>query len=304
MGKIRCRAHRRGHRCDQHHRRPRTVPPVDGQDRRGNRPVQDRPFVPQGQGDRSGIRFPAVHPPLVHLGRYGCFARIRQGQIRGSAPTRSGSLAHPRSTHRQSADGLERIRVGTLARQERQRDHHHHHRKPRPDGYPHRRLDHHRAGHDPLRPHIPAHARHGHPHDARHRQLLRRVQRTVCRLARRKGRDRRHRDQSARIAFLVPGLESLGIPHRKNRDQTGHRLYAGRTPEPDHQNHLGALRTDPGLRHRQDPPLELRQVRRCGPHPGFADEVGGRGDGHRTLVPGSHPESCPIARDQTFRHRR
>lgn len=42
-----------------------------GQDRRGNRPVQDRAFVPQGQGDRPGIRFPAVHRPSFTLGGTG-----------------------------------------------------------------------------------------------------------------------------------------------------------------------------------------------------------------------------------------
>ena len=40
---------------------------------------------------------------------------------------------------------LERVRAGAL-RDKNDNDHHHHHRKPRPDGYPHRRLDHHRAG--------------------------------------------------------------------------------------------------------------------------------------------------------------
>ena len=63
----------------------------------------------------------------------------------------------------------------------------------------------------------------------------------------------------------------------------------------------GLLRADHRLRRRQDSALELREVPAGRSHADDADEVGGRGDGHRPHLQGSVHEGRPLARARTQR---
>ena len=97
-------------------------------------------------------------------------------------------------------------------------------------------------------------------------------------------RDRRDRDEPARLALLRAGLEGHGLPDREGRDAARHRLHAGRDPERHHRHDARLVRADDRLRGRQGAALRVREVRRLGRDADDADEVGGRGDGHRPLL--------------------
>ena len=58
----------------------------------------------------------------------------------------------------------------------------------------------------------------------------------------------------------------------------------------------GLLRADHRLRRRQDPALELREVPRSRPYPDDADEIRGRGHGHRPHLQGGLSQGHPVAR--------
>ena len=90
--------------------------------------------------------------------------------------------------------------------------------------------------------------------------------------------------------------KATGFPDREDRGQARARLSPRRDSERHHAPHAGLLRADDRLRRRQDPALELREVPAGRPHADDADEVGGRGDGHRPHVQGSVPEGVPLAR--------
>ena len=105
-----------------------------------------------------------------------------------------------------------------------------------------------------------------------------------------------HRDEPARVAVLGPGVEGHRVPHRQDRRQAGPWLSPARDSQRHHAAHSGLVRADHRLRRRQDPPVELREVpgsRRDADH---ADEVGGRGDGHRAHVQGGLSQGHPVAR--------
>ena len=103
---------------------------------------------------------PARHyPPVVHARRHRRRHRLQQGRVHRDRRARHRRLADQRGADRGIGAGLERIRDGGGARQERQLHHHLLDRESRPDGRAHRRFDHHRAGADAHRQGIPDHAR-------------------------------------------------------------------------------------------------------------------------------------------------
>ena len=157
-------------------------------------------------------------------------------------------------------------------------------REHRPDGRPHRRLDHRRPGADADRQGIPDDAQRLDRGAARDRRRDRRLQRPV----RRPPRDRpprRHRDEPARLPLLGARLQGHRLPDRQGRRQARRRLHPRRARQRHHPGHARLLRADHRLRRHQDPPLRLREVprRRAAAH--HRDEVGGRGDGHRPHLP-------------------
>ena len=112
------------------------------------------------------------------------------------------------------ADRLERVRDGGRARQPDNciivcSD-----REPRPDGHPHRRLDHRRAGADADRQGIPADAQRLDRHPARDRRRHRRLQRAVLDQPgeRPHGRDR---DEPARLPRSALASKATGFPIAK-----------------------------------------------------------------------------------------
>ncbi len=75
-------------------------------------------------------------------------------------------------------------------------------------------------------------------------------------------RDRRHRDEPARLALLGAGLEGDRLPDREDRRPARGRLHARRDPQRHHQGDAGLVRADDRLRRHQDPALRLREVPR------------------------------------------
>ena len=139
--------------------------------------------------------------------------------------------------------GLGRVRARGDPRPARQRRHRLLDREPRSDGRAHRRLGLLRAGDDALRPRVPGAARRrgqGHP---RRRRRDGRLQRAV-RGQPRERRDRRDRDEPARLALLGAGLEGDRLPDREGRHAARDRLHARRDP----QRHHAARRRPPSSR--------------------------------------------------------
>ena len=201
----------------------------------------------------------------------------------------------------ESADRLEGVRDGGGARQGGQLHHRLLDREPRPDGHPHRRLDHGGAGADAVGQGIPADAQRLDRDPARDRRRDRRLERAVR--GQSEGRpDGRHRDEPARLALLGAGLEGDRLSDRQGRGQARRRLHARRAEERHHRRRdAGELRALDRLRRHQDPALRLREVPRRRLAPDDADEVGGRGDGDGPHLPGEPAEGAARPRD---RHRR
>jgi hypothetical protein len=193
-----------------------------------------------------------------------------------------------RGADRRKRARLEGIRAGGDARPGRQRHHRLLHREFRSHGRAHRRFHHGGAGPDPHRPRI--------PDDARWRDSL-------------PARDRRgyggsnvqfaidpdrahgdHRDEPARFAQLGAGVQSHRIPDCQDRRQARGGLPAGRDPQRHHAQDAGLLRADHRLRGGQDSQVAVRKIPRRRSHAGHADEVGGRGDGHRAHLQTGHVE--------------
>ncbi len=140
---------------------------------------------------------------------------------------------------------------------------------------------------------IPAHARRGAAHHPPGRRRDRRLEHPV------RGQpgqrpDDRHRDEPARVAVLGAGVEGHRVPDREDRREAGAGLSPGRDPQRHHAPHARLVRADHRLRRREDPALELREVPRGRPDADDADEVGGRGDGHRPHVQGGLPQGHPV----------
>jgi hypothetical protein len=197
--------------------------------------------------------FPDHHPAVVHDGRHGRGHRLQRRRIRNHLQARPGSVADQGTADRRVPHRLERVRDGSGARQGGQLHHHLLDRKPRPDGRAHRRLDHGGAGANADGQGIPDHAQRQFGGAARNRRGHRWLQRAVRDQPGRRPHDR-HRDESARVAFLCAGIEGHRFSDRQGGRQAGGRLHARRTAQRDYRRrHPGLVRAVDRLRGRQDP---------------------------------------------------
>ena len=105
-----------------------------------------------------------------------------------------------------------------------------------------------------------------------------------------------HRDEPPGVALVGPRLQGHRLSHRQDRRQAGRGLHPGRDQERHHPRDAGLLRAGARLLRGEVPALGLREVPRGGSDLDHADEVGGRGHGHRPHVQGGPPEVDPLAR--------
>ena len=239
--------------------------------------------------------------PSFTLGGTGGGIAYNPRRVRGDLQARPRPLADQRAPDRGEPDRLEGVRDGGRPRQGGQLHHRLLDREPRPDGHPHRRLDHGRAGADADGQGIPADAQRLDRDPARDRRRDRRLERAVR--GQPEGRpDGRHRDEPARLALVGAGVEGDRLSDRQGRRQAGRRLHARRAEERHHRRRdAGELRAVDRLRRHQDPALRVREVPGRRFAPDDADEVGRRGDGDRPHLPGEPAEGAARPRD---RHRR
>ena len=247
------------------------------------------------------LGFPVVIRPSFTMGGTGGGIAYNREEFETIVTRGLVRVAHQRSAARGIGGRLERVRDGGRARPQRQLHHRLLDREPRSDGRAHRRLDHRGAGADADRQGIPAHARRLDRGAAQDRRGDRRLERAVRRQS---GRwpAARHRDESARVALVGAGLEGHRLSDRQDRRQAGRGLHARRAEERHHRRtHAGVVRALDRLRGHQDSALHLREVpgRQFAAH--HADEVGGRGDGHRPHLPGIAAEGAAWSRDRSRR---
>ena len=262
LGKIRRHHDRRHRRRHRQGRGSQAVPRGDDQDRAGDAALASDQDADPGAPSARGHRPARHHPPLVHARRHRRRHRLQQGRVHRHRRARYRRLADLRSADRRIGAGLERVRDGGGARQERQLHHHLLDRKPRPDGRAYRRFDHHRAGADADRQGISDHARRLDRGVARDRGGDRRLQRAVRRQSGRRPPGR-HRDESAGVALFGAGLEGDRLPDRQSRGQARGRLHARRNRQRHHRRrHAGIVRADHRLHRHQDPALCLREISR------------------------------------------
>ena len=240
-------------------------------------------------------RLPGDRAAQLHARRR---RRRRDLQPRGARRGgRAGARGEPGASRAARAVGarLEGIRARGDARPRRQRDRGLLGRERRPDGHPHRGLDHRRAAADALRPRVPGDARRrvqGHsPRRRRHRRLEHPVRRRPGDRA-----SRRDRDEPAGLAQLGARLEGHRLSDREDRRPARGGLHAGRDPQRHHRQDLCGVRAHARLHGRQDPALGLREVPARAVAPRHVDEVGGRGDGDRVELPRSAHEGDRRAR--------
>ena len=187
-----------------------------------------------GAGGAGGHRLSCGDPAVVHARRHRRRHRLQQGRVRRDVQARARSVADARAADRGVAARLERVRDGGRPRQEGQLHHRVLDREPRPDGRAHRRLDHGCAGADADRQGIPDHARRVDRGAARDRRRHGRIERAVRDQSRRRTDDR-HRDESARVAFVRARVESDRLSDRQGRRQARGRLHARRTAQRHHR---------------------------------------------------------------------
>ena len=203
-------------------------------------------------------------PPGVHPRRQGHRHRHHGGRVRAGGRHRAGRQPHLRDPHRAVDRRVEGVRARGHARPRRQLRGHLLDREPRPDGRPHRRLDHGGAGADADRRRVPGHAGRGvrlHPPG---RRRDRRVERPV-RPRPDQRRDGHHRDEPAGQPVVGPGVEGHRVPDRQDRGQARRRLHARRDPQRHHPQDAGQLRADHRLRGHQGAALGVREVPRAAP---------------------------------------
>ena len=110
------------------------------------------------------VGFPGHHPPLLHAGRRRRRHRLQHRGVPRAGRPGPGPQPGARDPGRGVGHRLERVRARGDARRRRQLRGHLLDREHRPDGRPHRRLDHGGAGADADRQGIPADARPGAAH--------------------------------------------------------------------------------------------------------------------------------------------
>ena len=111
----------------------------------------------------------------------------------------------------------------------------------------------------------------------------------------------RHRDEPARQPQLRAGVEGHRLPHREDRRQARRRLHARRAEQRHHARDARLLRADHRLRRHQDAALHLREIPRSRRDAHHADEVRGRGHGHRPHLQGEPAEGPAQPGDQALR---
>ena len=221
---------------------------------------------------------------------------IRPSSSRWPAPA-AASLTISRSSARSSSAGLDLSPTHEVLDEESvlgwkefelevvrdKADNWHHRlldREHRPDGRPHRRLGHRRAGPDPYRQGVPADAHRRDRGAARGGGGDRRVQRAV----RAQSGRRAHagdRDEPAGLAQLRPRLEGYRLSDRQGRRAVGGGLHARRADERDHRRDARLVRAEHRLRGHQDPALRVRKVSGRRADADHLDEERRRGDGDR-----------------------
>ncbi len=193
------------------------------------------------------------------------------------------------------ADRLEGIRTRGDAGSEGQCRDHLPDRESGPDGRPHGRQYHRRAGHDADGQRVSTDAGRRAPDYPGNRRRHRGVEHSVRHQSGQR-RDGHHRDEPAGVPEFGPGVESDGISHRQDRGKTGGRLYPRRDYQRHYRRDQGVVRADHRLCRGEDPAVRLPEVQRGRSDADHADEIGGRGHGDRPDVQGIVAEGHPVAR--------
>ena len=111
--------------------------------------------------------------------------------------------------------------------------------------------------------------------------------------------------QIMRDALLGAGLKGDRLPDRQGRGQARRRLHARRDRQRHHRRRdAGVVRADHRLCRHQDPALCLRKIPGRLDHADHLDEVGRRGHGDRTDLPGEPAKGAPRSGDGPDRPRR
>ncbi len=109
-------------------------------------------------------------------------------------------------------------------------------------------------------------------------------------------RDRRHRDEPARLALERAGEQGDRVPDRQDRRPAGRRLHAAGDPQRHHARHARELRARDRLLRGQMAAVRVREVPRRRGRPDHAHEVRRRGDGDRTDVQAGVRQGDALAR--------
>ena len=223
------------------------------------------------------LGYPMVVRPSFTMGGLGSGFAYDEADLRRIAGAGLQCEPDHRGPPRGVDPGLEGVRARGDARPRRQRRGGLLDREPRPDGRPHRRLDHRGARPDADRPRVPAAARHRHRRHPRGRRRHRRLQHPVRGQPARRPHHR-HRDEPARLPVLGAGVQGHRVPHRQDRRQDGDRLHPRRGAQRHHPRDAGLVRASLDYIVVKVPALRLREVPRRRPDPDHDDEVGRRGD--------------------------
>ena len=248
--------------------------------RRRGRAQRGLPHARRLPGGGRGARLPGGVPAVLHDGRGRFGHGVRPRRPASDRRRRSGRQPDHRGAPRGVDPRLEGVRARGDARRQRQHRHRVLDREPRPDGRPHRRLDHGGAGDDAHGPRVPGDARHGDRRDPRRRRRDRWLQHPVRDRPERRPDDR-DRDEPAGVAVQRAGVEGDRVPDREDRRQGRRRLLPRRDPQRHHARDAGVLRADARLRGGQGAAFRLREVPRGRPAADDAHEERRRGDGDR-----------------------
>jgi len=121
---------------------------------------------------------------------------------------------------------------------------------------------------------------------ARDRRGYRRLQCAVRHQSRRRAHDH-HRDEPARVALLGAGIQGDRFSDRESGRQAGGGVHPGRVAERNHRRRdAGLVRAQHRLCGDQGSALYLREIPQGQQSPDHTDEIGGRGDGDRSHLPG------------------
>ena len=109
-------------------------------------------------------------------------------------------------------------------------------------------------------------------------------------------RDRRDRDEPARLALERAGEQGDRLPDREDRGAAGGRVHAAGDPQRHHQGDAGELRAGDRLLRREVAAVRVREVPGRRGRADHAHEVGRRGDGARAHLQAGVREGAALAR--------